>query len=315
MITRSNYNVQILVDGKPVKEYTKDGKTFVEAKSGTEYSVRIKNNSGRRAVAVVSIDGINTITGEVATPDSTGYVVGAYSSIEVKGYRQDNEGGGRFKFTEKESGYSKEVDGTGINSGVIGVAFVAEKQEPASIRIGGTNIPDPEPFDESPWHPSKPYRPSRPWRDEWPWPRIWCGGATGSAGDPTYGAATTSRGTGSGQALGSGVLRSMNFMKSADPEPASLMSYCADVNDTQARSCSLTDEVPSFDRATTWGSKFTESMEYVSFKRSNDTETHNIYYASRDALKAMGIIKEQPPQVAFPQSFPKFAKPPTGWKS
>jgi hypothetical protein len=305
MITRSNYNVQILVDGKPVKEYTKDGKVFVEAKSGTEYSVRIKNNSGRRAVAVVSIDGINTITGEVATPESTGYVVGAYSSIEVKGYRQDNEGGGRFKFTEKESGYSKEVDGTGINSGVIGVAFVAEKQEPTSIRIGGNDIPDP--FEESPWHPSKPYKPYRPWRDEWPYPRIWCGGSAVGASDNI--------GTSTGAGLGSGnVLRGM-ATKSAEPQSMSLMSYCADMGGDQVRSCAATDEVPAFDRATTWGSKFTESMEYVAFKRSNDTETHNIYYASRDALKGMGIIKDQPPQVAFPQSFPKFAKPPTGWKS
>lgn len=304
MLTKSNYNVQILVDGKPAKEYTKNGKTFVESKTGTEYSVRIKNNSGKRAVAIVSIDGINTITGEIAKPDSTGYVVQAFSSIEVKGYRQDDETGGRFKFTEKESGYSKEIDGTGVNSGVIGVLFYQEKEPPAIIRIGKL-IPDPEPFDNWPWDESRPWRPYKPHRPYFGDP-IWkttCGGTAAASAEPVRLFNSALRGTPTGD-RDRGVSYSNHTQSLGNGVEA--MSFCSSVE----------QPTPEFDAATTWGSKFSESLEYVDFVRDNvSAETYNLYYASRSALKAMGVIKESTPQITFPQSFTGFAKPPSNWKS
>ena len=54
----SLYEMTLLVDGKPIHEYHHEGRVFVEGRSGSEYKIRIKNNSSTRACFVVSVDGL-----------------------------------------------------------------------------------------------------------------------------------------------------------------------------------------------------------------------------------------------------------------
>lgn len=279
-MSNQKYNVQVLVDGKQVKEYNKYGNIYIESKFGTEYSIKLKNNTYKRVLAIVSIDGINTISGEIAKPDSTGYVINAYNSVEIKGYRENNDGGGRFRFTEKNSGYAKTIDGTGINSGVIGVMFTAEADASVVIQqIIQQSVDDYKNFPQHPWsEPVKPWAPSPPYTETW---------------------FSNSTGTGGSDYL---YKSSCNFCQTDDSlQSKSVLSYSNAV------------EAPKFDAATTWGSKFEEKLTTVEFNKSNEMETHNIYYASYDSLKGMGIIKENQPQIALPQSFPGFAKPPFYW--
>lgn len=307
---KSNYNVQVLVDGKPVKEYSKNGKTFVEAKFGTQYSVRLKNNTGKRVVAIVSIDGINAITGEKVTPESTGYVLNPYSGEEIKGYRQSTDGGARFKFTEKSTGYSKEIDGTGINSGVIGVLFVQEKEKPKPVQplIIREVIREREPDPVWPrrWPDNRPildwtYRP-----EEQPMYFRSFAGGDNSAGGVLR---SMTKSVGYVQPTSSGVQNSANY--------CSVVGNAVDCETTTSFKLyddSLKNKAPAFDAATTWGEKFEEKLSYVDFERSKNMEQIDIYYATRDSLKRMGIIDDSPPAVTFPQSFPGFAKPPANWK-
>ena len=53
-----------------------DGTRYVVGKPGNEYAIRVRNASGERALAVMSVDGVNVITGDTASPSQSGYVLG-----------------------------------------------------------------------------------------------------------------------------------------------------------------------------------------------------------------------------------------------
>jgi hypothetical protein len=54
------------VNGRSVKEYTHQGMSFIEARDGTNYTIKLKNNLGQRAMAVVSVDGLDVVSGKNA---------------------------------------------------------------------------------------------------------------------------------------------------------------------------------------------------------------------------------------------------------
>lgn len=125
-----NQEVQVRVNGKVVRCYHKDGRTFVEGKEDSEYEIVIKNNTWNRMLAIPSVDGINTISGEISTPDSTGYVISGHQSYSVKGFRVSDDKVNAFKFSKKAESYaakSEETDGDTGCCGVIGVKFFSEK--------------------------------------------------------------------------------------------------------------------------------------------------------------------------------------------
>lgn len=123
---KMNNEVEIVVNGKPVQTYNHDGKVYIESRTGTEYGIKIKNNSYSRVLAVVTVDGINVISGQITShEDRVGYVISARDSYVVKGYRKDNDSVGAFKFCSPSSSYAKEK-GIGHNNGVIGVRIFDE---------------------------------------------------------------------------------------------------------------------------------------------------------------------------------------------
>jgi hypothetical protein len=128
----SNYpNVDILVNGnQPIKQYAHKGKVFIESRDGIEYSIRIRNDGHARILAVVSVDGINVIDGELASPDGAGYIIAGYSSYTIKGFRTSNDSVNAFKFSRKDKSYaakSESTSGDTSNCGVIGVQLYYEK--------------------------------------------------------------------------------------------------------------------------------------------------------------------------------------------
>jgi len=72
-------------DGTSLPVYTKDGQSYVVGVPGHEYAVRVRNCTGQRVLAVTSVDGVNVISGETASPDQSGYVIDAWSSVEITG--------------------------------------------------------------------------------------------------------------------------------------------------------------------------------------------------------------------------------------
>src|SRR5512135_2037473 len=45
------------------------GRQYVVGQPGNEYGIHVRNCSDRRVLAVVSVDGVNVVTGETAAPD------------------------------------------------------------------------------------------------------------------------------------------------------------------------------------------------------------------------------------------------------
>jgi hypothetical protein len=129
MLNYALSEVSILVNGNSVAKYHKDGKVYVEAKEGSEYEISIKNHGPSRILAVASVDGLNVLTGEQSSIEDSGYVIGAYSSYRIKGFRYNDEKVGAFKFVKKSQSYAgSKNDGSIANCGVIGVIVYDEHQ-------------------------------------------------------------------------------------------------------------------------------------------------------------------------------------------
>ena len=50
---------------------------------GHRYAVRLTNTSGERVLVVLSVDGVNAVTGETARPSQAGYVLEPWQSTEI----------------------------------------------------------------------------------------------------------------------------------------------------------------------------------------------------------------------------------------
>lgn len=131
-VYNNGIDLSVTVNGRPTRIYTHEGRYFIESREGTEYVIEIKNNNSYRVEAVVAVDGLSVMNGEKAAVDDYGYVIAAWSSIKIKGYRKSMEEVGAFKFTRKENSYAADK-GDASNVGVIALAVWKEKQPTYSI--------------------------------------------------------------------------------------------------------------------------------------------------------------------------------------
>jgi hypothetical protein len=124
-------------DGRALPVYAKDGRHWVVGTPGREYSIRIRNSGGARVLAVTSVDGINVVTGETASPAQSGYVLDGHGNVEIEGWRKSLAQTASFYFTELPDAYAART-GRPENVGVIGVALFRERPQPIarSDRVG-----------------------------------------------------------------------------------------------------------------------------------------------------------------------------------
>lgn len=112
------------------------GRHYVEGRPGNEYAVRIRNCTGERLLAVLSVDGVNAITGETASPDQAGYVIEPWGYVTVQGWRKDLDGTAAFYFSDPHDSYASRT-GRPDDLGVIGVALFRERLPERSYGLGG----------------------------------------------------------------------------------------------------------------------------------------------------------------------------------
>jgi hypothetical protein len=89
----------------------------------------LRNNTSQRLLAVTSVDGVNVISGQTAAPDQTGYVLPAYGSTSISGWRKSLDEVAAFYFTQHKNSYAART-GRPFDVGVIGVALFREKRAP-----------------------------------------------------------------------------------------------------------------------------------------------------------------------------------------
>lgn len=112
--------------GSTLRVYPHRAEQYVAGAPGHRYAVRLVNTTGERVLAVLSVDGVNAISGETATTSQTGYVLDPYQSTEVAGWRKNMNEIAAFEFTTLSDSYAART-GRPDNVGVIGVAVFRER--------------------------------------------------------------------------------------------------------------------------------------------------------------------------------------------
>jgi hypothetical protein len=116
-------------EGRRLPLYWHEGKAYVVGKPGNEYQVTVRNRVREDVLTVVSVDGINVISGETADPGQTGYVLGSQRSYDILGWRKSLGETAAFYFTALPDSYAART-GRPDNVGVIGVAVFRRKPQP-----------------------------------------------------------------------------------------------------------------------------------------------------------------------------------------
>ena len=114
--------------GTELPVYWHEGKAYVTGKPGNEYSVSVRNAAGEDLLAVMSVDGVNVLSGETANARQGGYIVSPWASLDVKGWRKNLGETAAFYFTSLGDSYAGRT-GRPDNVGVIGVALYKRKHE------------------------------------------------------------------------------------------------------------------------------------------------------------------------------------------
>jgi hypothetical protein len=103
------------------------GRDYLAGEPGHRFSVSLRNLSGERVLAVLSVDGVNAISGQTAAASQAGYVLEPWQQVEVRGWRKSYSDIAEFYFTDLPDSYAART-GRPDNVGVIGVAAFRERR-------------------------------------------------------------------------------------------------------------------------------------------------------------------------------------------
>jgi hypothetical protein len=119
--------------GQVLPLYRHDGRLYLPGEPGHEYELRIRNRSGGRLLAVGSVDGVNVLSGQTASPDQGGYVLDPWGSVSIAGWRKSLDRVAAFYFTALPDSYAART-GRPDDVGVIGVALFRERPAPPVLQ-------------------------------------------------------------------------------------------------------------------------------------------------------------------------------------
>ena len=123
-----NFEVDVLVNGRPLQEYYARGRTYVEALQGAEYELRLRNTSSDRVAVALSVDGLNTIDARHSSAwNASKWVIEPYQTITISGWQMSSERARRFYFTNERDSYGAKLGQT-ANLGVISAVFFRERR-------------------------------------------------------------------------------------------------------------------------------------------------------------------------------------------
>jgi hypothetical protein len=102
------------------------GRHYVAGRPGARYAIRVTNRTGERVLAVMSVDGVNIISGQTAAWGQSGYVLQPWASHEITGWRKSPQEVAAFEFAALPDSYAA-MTGRPNDVGVIGVAVFNER--------------------------------------------------------------------------------------------------------------------------------------------------------------------------------------------
>ena len=331
----SDYEVDVLVNGKPIKQFRHKGTRFIEGRKGSDFEIRFKNNTWRRVEVVASVDGLSVINGKPCGTDSEGYLVPARESVTIPGWRLNNDAVAKFVFNDKSRSYSTQMGHGKQNAGVIG--FMVFEEEYSTI-----TIPTPHPYPyPNPCPPLTPWPNPTPWQP-YPvphqpyWGNITVGGvvtgSTTTTGTPRKGMSETITKSADSDVdidiseKGFGSVNAVHDSLSNNTIAGSALGSATKVFGAVAGECNTIQQESEeiFALGTGWGSEQAHHVNLVDFTRNdpvNPTKMLSIYYDTRKGLENRGIkvVQTKKKKVKdLPNAFPTYSKtgatPPPGWK-
>jgi hypothetical protein len=122
------------------------GRDYIEGRPGHRFSLSLHNLTGERVLAVVSVDGVNAISGQTAAASQAGYVLEPFQQVDIRGWRKSYSDVAEFYFTDLPDSYAART-GRPDNVGVIGVAAFRERRPPPiSYQPPPYQAPYPSPY-------------------------------------------------------------------------------------------------------------------------------------------------------------------------
>jgi hypothetical protein len=132
---RAPYDVQIIAEnGDTEPTYAFKGRYYVEGNVGERYTIRVTNPTPRRVEAVVSVDGLDVVDGDPGDLRKRGYIVPAYGTVNIEGFRTSLDDVATFRFSSVDGSYAGQK-GKARNVGVVAVAIFEEQAPPPDQQI------------------------------------------------------------------------------------------------------------------------------------------------------------------------------------
>jgi len=291
------YELSVLVHGKPVREYEHEGRIYIEGRKGTDYTIRIKNKTHGRILAVISVDGLSIMDGKDASIEDSGYVLGPKQTLNIPGWALNDNEVAKFRFGKSGNAYAAKM-GKPRNIGVIGCAVFTEQVS---------------------WNPSY----TLTYTSGDPHVRYGMGQSTGSPlpplgqntcdSDPNVVKLSSTSGgfhpdsAQVGEVSCNAVLDSC-FVNQVQVEPSGAPAP------RQAMRKTAGPEVKS-EIGTEFGKRQTFRVNTTSFNRNPVVDQmFEVTYDSREGLQNRGVDLRKKPVVGRPDPFPgDHCKPPEGW--
>ena len=120
-------------EGRRLQVYWHEGRAWIAGRPGNEYQVTLRSRQSQDVLAIVSVDGVNVITGQTADPSQSGYVLSPRGGLDILGWRKSLSQTAAFYFTALPDSYAART-GRPDDVGVIGVALFRRKvQQPQPL--------------------------------------------------------------------------------------------------------------------------------------------------------------------------------------
>ena len=127
------FEMDVLINGRPLAEYEARGRTYIEAIQGAEYELRLRNPSADRVAVALSVDGLNTIDARHTSAwNASKWVIEPYQTITISGWQMSSERARRFYFTNERDSYGAKLGQT-ANLGVISAVFFRERNRVITV--------------------------------------------------------------------------------------------------------------------------------------------------------------------------------------
>jgi hypothetical protein len=123
--------VSVEVDGEPASLYPArdgSGRYYLEARRGCRYAVALANRSGERVGVVLTVDGLNAISGERDTGRGRMYVLDPWQRTTVQGWRTSLSEVRQFTFVDERASYAARSGKANEKMGWIEIAVFRERR-------------------------------------------------------------------------------------------------------------------------------------------------------------------------------------------